>query len=443
MKRLLAVLLSLLVALPAAYAQERKTFPQAELDQMLAPVALYPDPLLSQVLMASTYPLEIVEAARWARANPGLQGDEAVRAVADKDWDPSVKSLLAFPDLLARMDEQLDWTRRLGDAFLAQEEQVMATVQQLRQRAQASGNLAPDERQRVVSEGGTIAIEPANPQVVYVPYYDPHVVYGPWWWSAYPPVAWAPWPGYAVVRPGFWWGVGIGITTGFFYGGFDWHHGHVKVVHAHNYYVKPAYPHRYAGHKPVQPGRWQHDNWHRRGVGQRYDVRRAEHRSQPMPPAFRTASPQHQQPRFDKRDDRRGDARPDHRQQQPRGEAPQHQQPRFDKRDERRGDARPDHRQQQPRGEAPQRQQPRVEAPQHRPQPRVEAPQRQQPRVEAPQHRPQPRVEAPHRMQPRMEAPQRSQPRLETHRPQSQPRMETRGGGGRGGDHGGRGNGRG
>jgi Protein of unknown function (DUF3300) len=390
MKRLLAVLLSLLVALPAAYAQGRKAVPQAELDQMLAPVALYPDPLLSQVLMASTYPLEIVEAARWSRANPGIQGDEAVRAVAEKDWDPSVKSLLAFPNLLARMDEQLDWTRRLGDAFLAQETQVMDTVQQLRQRAQASGNLAPDERQSVVVEGGTIAIEPTNPRVVYVPYYDPYVVYGPWWWSAYPPVVWAPWPGYAVVRPGFWWGVGIGITTGFFYGGVDWHHRHVKVVHANNYYVKPAYHHQYAyAHKPVQAGRWQHDTTHRRGVGQRYDQRRAEHRAQPMPPAFRTASPQHQQPRFDKRDERRGDARP------------------------------------------------------------VQRP--QQPRVESPQHRPQPRGEAPQRQQPRVEAPQRSQPRMETHRPQSQPRMETRGGGGgfggggggRGGDHGGRGNGRG
>jgi len=386
MKRLLAVLLSLLLALPAAYAQDRKSFPQAELDQMLAPVALYPDPLLSQVLMASTYPLEIVEAARWSRAHPGIQGDEAVRAVAEKDWDPSVKSLLAFPNLLARMDEQLDWTRRLGDAFLAQEAQVMDTVQQLRQRAQASGNLAPDERQSVVVEGGTIAIEPANPRVVYVPYYDPYVVYGPWWWSAYPPVVWAPWPGYAVVRPGFWWGVGIGITTGFFYGGVDWHHRHVKVVHAQNYYVKPAYRYQNAyWHKPIQAGRWQHDTTHRRGVGQRYDQRRAEHRAQPMPPAFRTASPQHPQPRFDKRDERRGDAQPDHRMQQPR----------------------------------------------------VEGPQRQQPKGQAPQRGP----------QPRMEAPQRSQPRMEAHRPQSQPRMETRGGGGfggggRGGEGGGRGHGR-
>ena len=110
---------------------------QAELDQMLAPIALYPDALLSQVLMAATYPIEVVEAARWSRANPGLQGDDAVRAVQNEDWDPSVKSLVAFPQILQRMDEKLEWTRSLGDAFLAQEPQMMDQVQQLRQRAEA------------------------------------------------------------------------------------------------------------------------------------------------------------------------------------------------------------------------------------------------------------------------------------------------------------------
>jgi hypothetical protein len=364
MGRLLAALLALLIAVPPAYAQERKAYGQAELDQMLAPVALYPDALLSQVLMASTYPLEVVEAARWSRAHPGVQGDDAVRAVADKDWDPSVKSLLAFPNLLTRMDEQLEWTRRLGDAFLAQETQVMETVQQLRQRAQAAGNLAPDERQRVVADGRTIVIEAANPHVVYVPYYDPYVVYGPWWWSSYPPVVWAPWPGYAVVRPGFWWGVGVGVTSGFFFGSMNWHHRHVAVVHVNNYYVRPGYVRQPSpGFKPMQTGRWQHDTWHRRGVGQRYEERRAEHRAQPMPPAFRAASPQ-QQPRFERREERRTEARPEHRPQ--------------------------------PKAEAPRRPQPKVEArPEHSPQPRMEAPQRAQPRLEArPEHRPQPRMES-------------------------------------------------
>ena len=170
MKRLLAMLFVLAVALPPAHAQERTPYAQAELDQMLAPIALYPDALLSQVLMASTYPLEVVEAARWSRAHPGLRGDEAVRAAQDQDWDPSVQSLLAFPDLLARMDEKLDWTKRLGDAFLEQEPHVMETVQRLRRKSQAAGQLVSDERLRVVDESGVIVIEQAQPQVVYVPY---------------------------------------------------------------------------------------------------------------------------------------------------------------------------------------------------------------------------------------------------------------------------------
>src|SRR3970282_737480 len=123
MKKLLIALLAVIATASAALAQDRKDYSQAELDQMLAPIALYPDALLSQVLMASTYPLEVVEAARWSRAHPGLTGDEAVRAAQDQDWDPSVQSLLAFPDLLARMDEQLDWTKRLRDAVLAAEAQ--------------------------------------------------------------------------------------------------------------------------------------------------------------------------------------------------------------------------------------------------------------------------------------------------------------------------------
>jgi hypothetical protein len=405
MRRLLAALLALLIAVPCAYAQERKAFGQAELDQILAPVALYPDALLSQVLMASTYPLEVVEAARWSRAHPGIQGDEAVRAVADKDWDPSVKSLLAFPNLITRLDEKLDWTRRLGDAFLAQEAQVMDTVQQLRQRAQAAGKLQSDERQRVDNDGSNIVIEQANPRVVYVPYYDPYVVYGSWWWPAYPPVVWGPWPGYAVGYPGYWWGMGVGISAGFFFGGVSWHNHHVAVVYPHAYYARPAYLRPY-GPPPrqIQAGKWQHDTAHRRGVGQSYEQRRAEHRTQPMPPAFRAASPQQQQ-RTEQRNERRVDARPDQR-------------PPV-------------------RAEVPQQAQPRIAArPEQSPQPRMEAP-RQQPGVEA---------RAEHRPQGRAAAPQQTQSRTASHPEHAaQPRMETRsggggfggGGGGGGGGHGG------
>lgn len=118
-RKILTALLALAIAAPV-FAQAQRTYSQAELDQMLAPVALYPDPLLSQVLMAATYPAELGEAARWSRANPRLQGDDAVRAVEYEDWDPSVKSLTAFPRILARMDENPGWTQSLGDAFLAQ-----------------------------------------------------------------------------------------------------------------------------------------------------------------------------------------------------------------------------------------------------------------------------------------------------------------------------------
>ena len=231
-------------AQPVQYIEQRQAqaaFTQQELDQMLAPIALYPDSLLSQILMASTYPLEVVQAARWSRAYPGLAGADAVRAVASQDWDPSVKSMLAFPQILSMMDERLDWTRWLGDAFLDQEPRVMDTVQTLRQRAYAAGNLNSDAQVRVVRQDRIILVEPVNPQLVYVPYYDPTVIYGAWWWPA-PPVYWRPWAGYAPVhvRPGvsvgFYWGSGVRISLGYFFGRPDWQRRHVNVVHVNNYY---------------------------------------------------------------------------------------------------------------------------------------------------------------------------------------------------------------
>jgi len=259
----LAPLLVLALAAPAAFAQTAPTArhaeaaTQPELDQLLAPIALYPDTLLSQILMASTYPLEIVEAARWSKANPGLKGSDAVSAVEEKDWDASVKSLTAFPQVLAMMDERLEWTERLGDVFILQEPVVMETVQSLRQKASAAGNLRSSEQAYVYSEGDAIAIAPATPQVVYVPYYDPWVVYGTWWWPAYPPVYWAPWPGY-YYYPGFYFAWGIGITVGprFFYSACNWHQRHVTVV---------TVDHRVAGGRPAHVA-WEHDPGHRRGV---------------------------------------------------------------------------------------------------------------------------------------------------------------------------------
>lgn len=265
---------------PAAVpAQSQAAFSQQDLDRMLAPIALYPDSLLAQILMAATYPLEVVQAARWSRANPGLQGDEAVRAVAQAAWDPSVKSLVAFPQILAMMDEKLDWTERLGDAFLAQESQVMDSVQYLRQSAYAAGTLRSDDQIRVVPQGPAIAIAPVNPQIVYVPYYDPAIVYGNWRWPA-PPVYWAPWRSYHPPRPGFFiaWGNGIPVASGFFFGAFDWPRHQTRIVSVHSYYYtrttvikrKADGPHdAVVHHVNAAPGVWQHNPEHRRGVPHR------------------------------------------------------------------------------------------------------------------------------------------------------------------------------
>jgi hypothetical protein len=272
-RNLLIAVLALLAAMPFASGQSGQsrvaTFSRAEIDQMLAPIALYPDPLLSQLLMAATFPMEVVEAARWSRAHPGVEGDAAVRMVQDYEWDPSVKSLVAFPQVLTRMDENLEWTQKLGEAFIVQEPVVMEAVQDLRRRAQASGRLASDDRVRIVEQPEAIAIEPANPEYVYVPYYDPRVVYGSWWWPAYPPYYWAPWPGY--VRgyyPGYWWGAPIGISVGFFFGGFDWHRRHAYVHRVDNYYVRPTWQNRYSSYST---GRWQRNYWQRDGYARTYD----------------------------------------------------------------------------------------------------------------------------------------------------------------------------
>src|ERR1700761_7765598 len=191
-------------SLPASAPEpQAQQFPPEEIEALVAPIALYPDSLLSQVLMASTYPLEIVHAARWVKANPTIKGDAAVKAVQEQPWDVSVKSLVAFPQVLEPMNDKLDWTQKLGDAFLAQEKDVLDAVQRLRVRAQKAGHLTSNAQQNVIveapapSEGGQrpqggqapqtiVRIEPSNPQAVYVPSYNPTVVYGGWSAPAYP-----------------------------------------------------------------------------------------------------------------------------------------------------------------------------------------------------------------------------------------------------------------
>ena len=264
---ILALLPALSVPASDTVEEPETLFSQAALDQMLAPIALYPDALLSQVLIASTYPLEVVEASRWSRANPELEGDAAVTAVEDMDWDPSIKALTGFPDLLQLLDENLTWTRRLGGAFLLQEEEVMETVQNLRQAALEEGSLDKLEHVVVSREEEIIYIEPASTRVIYVPYYDTRYVYGSWWWYDYPPVCWwTPGPIYHS-SIGFHWSSGFHFHTSFFYSSCYWPSRRVVVV---DHYKRHPRPHYKDGHRDRHDYRdapaWRHDPIHRRGV---------------------------------------------------------------------------------------------------------------------------------------------------------------------------------
>jgi hypothetical protein len=157
---------------------EVSQFPPDQIEQLVAPIALYPDALLAQVLMAATYPLEIVQAERWAQDKANLTGEELEVAVQSQPWDPSVGSLVFFPSVLELMSKNLDWTQDLGDAVLAQQSKVLETVQRLRKQAIDAGSLATTEQQRVDAEGGTVVVQPADAEMVYVPTYDPSTVYG-------------------------------------------------------------------------------------------------------------------------------------------------------------------------------------------------------------------------------------------------------------------------
>ncbi|MGA7058196.1 MAG: DUF3300 domain-containing protein [Terriglobales bacterium] len=198
------------------YAQQT---PQ-QLQRLVAPIALYPDSLVAQVLAASTFPEQVVEADRWVQANPDLKGDALGKAVDQQPWDPSVKALAAFPSVLGNMDKNLSWASSLGDAYFNQQADVMDAVQVMRRRAQAAGDLKTTEQQTVTTQGSTIEVAPTNPDVVYVPAYDPWLVYGD------PIMAWPGWYPY----PGIWfggpylsWGGGFGIG---WFGGYGWGWGH-------------------------------------------------------------------------------------------------------------------------------------------------------------------------------------------------------------------------
>jgi uncharacterized membrane protein YgcG len=252
------------LALPAPiFAQDKpaKTFKQEELDQLLAPIALHPDTVLTQILIASTYPLEVVQADRWVKQNKSLKGDAMKAALEKQPWDASVKALAPFPDVLAMMSEKLEWTQKLGDAFLAQQKDVMDTVQKLRKKAAETGNLKTTKEQEVKKEGDIIIIQSANPQVIYVPTYNPTVVYGVWAYPAYPP-----YPVYAY-PPGaaaFTFAMGVAVGAAWHGGGYhnDWHGGTVNIDNSVNI-NRPGTQPAGGGAKAEQ---WQHNPQHRQGV---------------------------------------------------------------------------------------------------------------------------------------------------------------------------------
>jgi hypothetical protein len=226
---------------PAQDAEQTPPYTQQtpdQLQQLVAPIALYPDSLVAQVLAASTFPEQVVEADRWVQAHPDLKDDALGQAVDQQNWDPSVKALAAFPSVLGNMDKNLSWTSSLGDAYYNQQADVMDAVQVMRRRAQAAGDLKTTPQQNVTTQDSTIVVEPANPEVVYVPAYDPWLVYGD------PIAAWPEWYPY----PGIWYGgpylnfgigFGIGWYGGFGWGwnnwGFDWHNRYAVYNHGRYY----------------------------------------------------------------------------------------------------------------------------------------------------------------------------------------------------------------
>ena len=283
---LAAALAVLLLAGAAARAADiapadKPAFKPEELEQMLAPIALYPDDVLSQMLMASTYPLEVVQADRWVKQNKDLKSDALTKALEAQSWDASVKSLVNFPTVLAMMSDNLEVTLKIGDAFIGQQQQVLETIQKLRAQAQATGNLksTPEQTVAVQPQGATqtIVIQPTNPQVVYIPTYSPTVYYAVWPYPAYPPVMYYP-PGYIAGRAlAFTAGVAVGAAWGYAWGHCDWGHGNVDIdINRHTDINANINRARYQADFSSRnttfnngAGSFQHDPTHRQGVAYR------------------------------------------------------------------------------------------------------------------------------------------------------------------------------
>jgi Protein of unknown function (DUF3300) len=254
-------------------------FKPEELEQIVAPIALYPDALLAQIFMASTYPLEIVQAARWSKEHPEVKGDAVPKEMEKQTWDPSVKSLVAFPDVLTMMNEKLDWTQKLGDAFLAQQKDVMDAVQRLRTKAKDAGNLKSSKEQTVKTEPAPagasapqiIVIESPSPEVVYVPTYNPTVVYGAWPYPAYPPYYYYP-PAYVPGAAFFSFSMGV-VVGGALWGNCNWGYGDVDIdVNRYNEFNRTEINrdrNTNVSNRANNSGKWQHNSEHRQGVGYR------------------------------------------------------------------------------------------------------------------------------------------------------------------------------
>ena len=252
-------------------------FTEAELEQMLAPIALYPDALLSHILIAATYPIEVVDAERWLEKNNQFTDQERADAAENEDWDASIKALLPFPNILKKLSNDLYWMRNIGDAFLQDQALVLASIQSLRQQADIAGNLEKMDNVNVVRETKTIIIKPAQPEVIYVPYYDTRVVYGDWRWSRYPPIYWNYPRHYASHHGPYYWHNPVHLTLGLFFGSVHWSNHHVVVHHHKSRYYKHHSNKRVS--TSYQSKKWQHNPRHRKGVAYRSTSIQKKYRS--------------------------------------------------------------------------------------------------------------------------------------------------------------------
>lgn len=248
--------------------------PPEQLDSLVAPIALYPDPLLSQTLVASTYPLEIIQLQQWLQKNKGLKDKALSEAVQKQDWDPSIQAMASLPDVVKQLAENIKWTTDLGNAFLAQQSEVMDAVQRMRVKAKDSGNLKSSEQQKVetkvVENKTVVVVEQANPQVVYVPSYNPTIVYGAPVYP-YPPIAYPP-PGYYAAGMAISFGVGVAMGAawggGWGYGA-GWGHNDVNVNVNNNYvrnYNRQNANNQIGNRAGGGNGNWQHNPQHRGGA---------------------------------------------------------------------------------------------------------------------------------------------------------------------------------